>query len=357
MYYYQNCLDAQICSLSWVSFGLEPASDGSRRLHLPSTATLSRLGSSSTTTPSTSTVTSGTVCRPQPRPARCRPAAHGPGGRVRVGPGRRALACVGCALSRRWRLPAVLLHAAERLRGSDPGRSGRVGPLRLLTGLGHAAPCPPGSLMELSSGRGHAAPRSPEESRRRQLAAGPRGPLRLSSGRGPTHPVRRSGHLTVGRPPGHAVHATASRAGGPAHPDRRWRLLTVCRPAGRAVRATASRAGGPAHPDRRRRLRTVRRPAGRSGFRVGCTAASGPQGSPSRPPGRAPPPRPAGSQQPRLAAVRHVSARARGPGHEFYPPRARGRSLPSGADGRQPSVPQVQSVWTSGPGSPAGVGY
>jgi hypothetical protein len=128
------------------------------------------------------------VCRPQPRPARCRPAAHGPGGRVRVGPGRRALACVGCALSRRWRLPAVLLHAAERLRGSDPGRSGRVGPLRLLTGLGHAAPCPPGSLMELSSGRGHAAPRSPEESRRRQLAAGPRGPLRLSSGQGHVAP-------------------------------------------------------------------------------------------------------------------------------------------------------------------------
>jgi hypothetical protein len=30
------CLDAQICPLSWVSFGLEPASDGSRRLHLSS---------------------------------------------------------------------------------------------------------------------------------------------------------------------------------------------------------------------------------------------------------------------------------------------------------------------------------
>ncbi len=52
----QYCLDAQICSLSWVSFGLEPASDGSgRRTHL-----LRRDGPRTTTTPSTSTVTSGT---------------------------------------------------------------------------------------------------------------------------------------------------------------------------------------------------------------------------------------------------------------------------------------------------------
>jgi hypothetical protein len=117
-------LDAQICLLSWVSFGLEPASDGSRRLHLSSVVTLSRLGSSSTTTPSTSTVTSGTVCRPQQRPARCHPATHGPGGRLRAGPGRRILTRVGCALSRQWRFPAVLRHVAGRLCGSDLG--GRV---------------------------------------------------------------------------------------------------------------------------------------------------------------------------------------------------------------------------------------
>ncbi len=54
------CLDARICSLSRVSFGLEPASDGSgRRTHL-----LRRDGPRSTTTPSTSTVTSGTERRP-----------------------------------------------------------------------------------------------------------------------------------------------------------------------------------------------------------------------------------------------------------------------------------------------------
>jgi hypothetical protein len=55
------CLDARICSLSRVSFGLEPASDGSGRyapLH-------QRDGPRSTTTPSTTTVTSGTECRPQ----------------------------------------------------------------------------------------------------------------------------------------------------------------------------------------------------------------------------------------------------------------------------------------------------
>jgi hypothetical protein len=203
--------------------------------------------------------------------------------------------------------------------------------------------------------------------------------LRLSSGRGLTHPVRRSGHLTVCRPSGRAVHATASRAGGPAHPVRRWRLLTVCRPAGRAVRATASRAGA------RRTLiaggvfalyggrraagdseSVVQRPAGRRGFRVGHRAGHHPHGllavsyrgwpqfttyrpgpagratssthlgpgavhcpiagavfaslggqraaggfrvSPS---GRAPPPLSVGSRQPRLAAVHHVPARARG---------------------------------------------
>jgi hypothetical protein len=51
-----------------------------------------------------------------------------------------------------------------------------------------AAPARRRSLMELSSGRGRAAPRSPEESRCRQLAAGPRGPLRLSSGQGHVAP-------------------------------------------------------------------------------------------------------------------------------------------------------------------------
>jgi hypothetical protein len=74
------CLDAQVCPPSWVSFGLEPASDGSRRSHLSSAATLSRLGSGSTTTPSTSTVTSGTVGRPHQRPARCHLPRAGPEG-------------------------------------------------------------------------------------------------------------------------------------------------------------------------------------------------------------------------------------------------------------------------------------
>ena len=77
---WNECLDAQVCPPSWVSFGLEPASDGSRRSHLSSAATLSRLGSGSTTTPSTSTVTSGTVGRPHQRPARCHPPRAGPEG-------------------------------------------------------------------------------------------------------------------------------------------------------------------------------------------------------------------------------------------------------------------------------------
>ena len=74
------------------------------------------------------------------------------------------------------------------------------------------------------------APCSPERSSHRLSAAGPRGTRDCQPG------------------------------GGPVHPDRRWRLLTVSRPAGRAVRATASRAGGPARPDRRRRPHTVSRP-------------------------------------------------------------------------------------------------
>ena len=112
------CLDAQICSLSWVSFGLEPATDGSGRF----THLLHRDGSRSTTTPSTSTVTTGTECRPLKRSARCHLAAHERGGRARAGPGRRPLTRVGCGLPRQWRLSAVRQRVAGRLRRTYSGR-------------------------------------------------------------------------------------------------------------------------------------------------------------------------------------------------------------------------------------------
>ena len=56
----EGCLDARICSQSRVSFGLEPVSDGSGRYTLH----LRRGGPSSTTTPASSIVTSGTERRP-----------------------------------------------------------------------------------------------------------------------------------------------------------------------------------------------------------------------------------------------------------------------------------------------------
>jgi hypothetical protein len=103
-----HCLDARICSLSRVSFGLESASDGSGcRTHLR------RDGSSPTTTPSTSTITSGTERRPHQRPALCRQDARVRGRSVPAGPSRRAhvramdCSCSPVAAPLAVRLPAV----------------------------------------------------------------------------------------------------------------------------------------------------------------------------------------------------------------------------------------------------------
>ena len=137
---------------------------------------LYRDGSRSTTTPSTSTVTSGTECRPQSRSARCHPAAHKHGVRIHAGQGRRILTRVGCTLFRQWRFSADRRHAAGRLRRNHSGRP--AGRTTSATAVRAGAGCAPfaGGVtlpsadgraarpLRLSSGQGHAAPCSPEES-------------------------------------------------------------------------------------------------------------------------------------------------------------------------------------------------
>ena len=178
------CLDAQVCSLSWVSFGLEPASDGSgRHTHL-----LRRDGSRTTTTPSAPTVTSGTEAgRTCGRPGAAWPA---PCGRPTPdGPGRSAP-----THARASTYPPVADHPA--FAGSLPGVSS---PLH-----------PSASRPRSSPGRGHVT-----------LIAGPAispatgGPvarfLRRPSGRGRSSTAGDC-HLTVSGPVGPAVLATATRA-------------------------------------------------------------------------------------------------------------------------------------------------
>jgi hypothetical protein len=158
------CLDARICSLSQVSFGLEPASDGSGRCaHL-----LQRVGSSSTTAPSTSTVTSGTERRPYLRPARCRRDSRVRGRSVPAGPGRQVHARVmDCSRS-----PVAVPLTVRR---PNAGRRYRAS----LRAGERCAPIAGGVTSLLSAG-------------------GPRRP----SGRGPTLPDRRGRphSLSAGRP-------------------------------------------------------------------------------------------------------------------------------------------------------------
>ena len=148
---------AQICSLSWVSIGLEPASDGSgRHAHL-----LRRDGTRTTTTPSTPTVTSGTEAgRTCGRPGAVWPAPLRPAGTRRPGP-----ICTRSRLS---------THA-------------------LASG---------GPLCD----RRHAAGRVLTSSLYGQRAAAV---FRAGS----RDPDRRSGRLTVDQPSGRAVPATVIRAG------------------------------------------------------------------------------------------------------------------------------------------------
>jgi hypothetical protein len=201
------CLDARICSLSLVSFGLEPAPDGSGRCaHL-----LRRDGSFSTTTPSTSTVTSCTECRPHQRPARCRRDSRVQGRSIIACPGRRAHVCVkDCSCS------PVAVHLAVRRPAA--GRCYRA-TLRagarcaLIAGVVTAACWPLGRTAAATVVRAGArcAPiagvvASP------LTASGPR----LLSWREPMLPDRRGCPLTVCRPAGRVVPATAIRAGGSA---------------------------------------------------------------------------------------------------------------------------------------------
>ena len=142
------CLDAQICLLGWVSFGLEPAPDGSgRRTHLHR-----RDDSRTTTTPSTSTVTSGTECRPHQRPARCRRVRICAAGRPSPARADALTPPLETTLARQWRF----LFAPA---GTQPGRA--RGP---------------------HSWRGRTAPRPPERSHHLTTATGPRRP----PGQGPS---------------------------------------------------------------------------------------------------------------------------------------------------------------------------
>ena len=234
------CSDAQICLLSWVSFGLEPASDGSgRRTHL-----LRHDDSRTTTTPSTSTVTSGTECRPHQRPARCRRVRICAAGRPSPAWADAPTPTLGSTLARQWRF----LFAPA---GTQPGRARGLHSWR-----GRTAPRPPERSHHLTTatgprrppGQGHVTPdrRGRPTHRLRPVAARY---LRWPTGRGCSSPVIAGGcHLTVSRPVGRAVPATVIRAGvhvlGAARsPTAGDCHLTVSRPAGRAVPAMAIRAG------------------------------------------------------------------------------------------------------------------
>ena len=236
----EYCSDAQICLLGWVSFGLEPASDGSgRRTHL-----LRRDDSRTTTTPSTSTVTSGTECRPHQRPARCRRVRICAAGRPSPAWADAPTPTLGSTLARQWRF----LFAPA---GTQPGRARWLHSWR-----GRTAPRPPERSHHLTTatgprrppGQGHVTPdrRGLPTHRLRPVAARY---LRWPTGRGCSSPVIAGGcHLTVSRPVGRAVPATVIRAGvhvlGAARsPTAGDCHLTVSRPAGRAVPAMAIRAG------------------------------------------------------------------------------------------------------------------
>ena len=182
-----QCLDAQICLLSWVSFGLEPASDGSgRRTHL-----LRRDGSRTTTTPSTPTVTSGTEAgRTSGRPGAARSAPVRPAGTRRLGPvcirsrlSMPALASGGL-LRDRWHAAGRVLSlshhgqravAVFRAGSRDPDRrSGRLTVDHRLAAW----------FLRLSSGRRRVSLDRRRPSTHRQSASWPRGPRGCHPGRG-----------------------------------------------------------------------------------------------------------------------------------------------------------------------------
>jgi hypothetical protein len=262
-----ECLDAQICSLSWVSFGLEPATDGSGRF----THLLHRDGSGSTTTPSTSTVTSGTDCRPLQRSARCHLAAYKHGGRIRAGSGRRPLTRVGCGLSRQWQLSAVRRRVAGRLRRTYSGRSvGRTTTAAVIRAGARGAPFAGGVITRSDTRRpGPAAThpcgvRGPAGSLAsggsRPFAGawqgGSAGPIpgaqwaarlpRLSSGRRLVAPCSPEESSRVCRRPSRAAVTTIVRAGAGALCSPEWSSLRLTA-AGRAEHATA--CGAPCSPE------------------------------------------------------------------------------------------------------------
>ena len=151
------CSDAQICSLSWVSIGLEPASDGSGRYaHLPRGD-----GTRTTTKPSPPTVTSGTEA-----------------GRTCGRPG------------------------AARLAPLRPAGTRPPWPIRTCSRLSTHTLASGGLLCDRRRAAG------------RVLASSPHGQRAVADSRaGSRDSDRRSGRLTADQSPGRVVSATVTRAG------------------------------------------------------------------------------------------------------------------------------------------------
>ena len=187
------CLDAQICLLGWVSFGLEPATDGSGRFaHL-----LHRDGSR----------TQGLRLRRRRRLSPPAPSAGRRSGR----PGAtspRTGAEVGYAPARAgghspvWGAGPPASGGSRLLAGARPG--GSAGPFRAPSGLHDYRDCRPGG--------------------------------------GSLRPVRRRSHHTVCRRPCRAAVTTIVRAGAGAPCSPEWSSLRLTA-AGRAEYATSCRAG------------------------------------------------------------------------------------------------------------------
>ena len=190
---FKFCLDAQFCLLSWVSFGLEPATDGSGRFaHL-----LHRDGSR----------TQGLRLRRRRRLSPPAPSAGRRSGR----PGAtspRTGAEVGYAPARAgghspvWGAGPPASGGSRLFAGARPG--GSAGPFRAPSGLHDYRDCRPGG--------------------------------------GSLRPVRRRSHHTVCRRPCRAAVTTIVRAGAGAPCSPEWSSLRLTA-AGRAELATAFRAG------------------------------------------------------------------------------------------------------------------
>ncbi len=157
-------------------------------------------------------------------------------------PGPAATHRVGCGLSRQWRLSAVRRRVDGRLRRTHPGRP--VGRTTTAT-----AGCRLSRQWRFSAVRRHAAGRL----RRTYSGRRPSGPHDYRDcrpGGGSMRPVRRRSRPAVCRRPGRAAVTTVVRAG--ARCALFAGGVTLPSAGGRAVRLLRLPSGrGPAHPVRR----------------------------------------------------------------------------------------------------------